>query len=237
MSTPFWSNQPQILWDTKYLADVWPSSQMSFDAQLNAITRLTIYLTFFGYLTTFNLMYLITGILTILAIYIIYKFRKTPLIKKTLEGFSQNKSGWDPQVKDELGKKQPLSKFMDQTFYDSSSNNPFGNVLLTEITDDPKRQAAQPAFNPETYVDIVNDTKRMVQEQNPGIKNTNYKLFGDLWNKFELDFCLRNFYTTPNTRIPNDQGAYADYLYGTMPSCKDGNAFECVKDNLRYILI
>jgi hypothetical protein len=41
----------------------------------------------------------------------------------------------------------------------------------------------------------------------------------------------------PNTRVTNDQGAYADYLYGSMPSCKDGNAFACVQDNLRYILI
>jgi hypothetical protein len=77
----------------------------------------------------------------------------------------------------------------------------------------------------------------MVQEQNKGIKTTDKKLFGDLWDNFELDLCLRNFYTTANSKVPNDQGAYADYLYGSMPSCKDGNAFECVKDNSRYILI
>ena len=28
------------------------------------------------------------------------------------------------------------------------------------------------------------------------------------------------FYSMPNTRITNDQGAYAEYLYGNMPSGK-----------------
>jgi len=236
MNTPFWSNDPQILWNTKYLVDIWPSNKMNLESQLNALSRLIIYLSIFGFLISLNIMYLITGILTLIPIYLIYKFRKSPIVKKTLEGFS-NFQGWDPQVHTDSGKTQPLQKFMDKTFYDSSSNNPFGNVLLTEIMDDPKRKAAPPSFNPNTYDDILTDAKKMVQEQNPGIKNTNKQLFGDLWDQYELDFCLRSFNTTPNTRIPNDQGAYADYLYGTMPSCKDGNGFECVKDNLRYILI
>jgi len=44
----------------------------------------------------------------------------------------------------------------------------------------------------------------------------------------------------PNTRVANDQGAYAEYLYGNMPSSKrsgpDG-AFQRVADSYRYILI
>jgi len=45
------------------------------------------------------------------------------------------------------------------------------------------------------------------------------------------------FYSMPNTRIPNDQTAFADFLYGNMPSCRDGSAFACVQDNERYLLI
>ncbi len=236
MNTSFWSNDPQILWNTRYLVDIWPTPQMNFEAQLNSISRLVIYLSVFGFLVSMNLLYLITGIITLFVIYLIYRYRKNPIIKKTLEGFSSNLS-WYPKVHTTNGKTENLDKFMDKTFYNSSSKNPFGNVLLTEIMDDPQRKAAPPAFNPNTYEDILTDAKKMVQEQNPGIKNTNKQLFGDLWDQYELDFCLRSFNTTPNTRVPNDQGAYADYLYGTMPSCKAGNAFECVKDNLRYILI
>ena len=40
---------------------------------------------------------------------------------------------------------------------------------------------------------------------NPGIKNTNKQLYGDLWNNFELDQSNRLFYSTANTRVANDQ--------------------------------
>ena len=32
------------------------------------------------------------------------------------------------------------------------------------------------------------------------------------------------------------QGAFAEYLYGDMPSCKDGDGIQCIKDNYRYTL-
>ena len=44
----------------------------------------------------------------------------------------------------------------------------------------------------------------MVQSLNPGIKNTNKQLFGDLGEKFEFDQSMSRFYSTPNTKIEND---------------------------------
>ena len=74
---------------------------------------------------------------------------------------------------------------------------------------------------------------------NPEIKNTNKQLYGDLWEKFNLDQSNRSFYSTANTRVTNDQGAYAQFLYGNMPSGKssgpDGD-FARVQDNYRYTL-
>ena len=32
---------------------------------------------------------------------------------------------------------------------------------------------------------------------------------------------MRNFYTMPNTQIPNNQKKFAEFCYGNMPSCKD----------------
>ena len=51
-----------------------------------------------------------------------------------------------------------------------------------------------------------------------------------------LDQSNRVFYSTANTRVSNDQGAYAKYLYGDMPSCKNNDTLECVKDSYRYTL-
>jgi len=46
---------------------------------------------------------------------------------------------------------------------------------------------------------------------------------------------MRQFYPTANTKIPNDQTAFAEFCYGNMPSCKDGTGLQCVKDNSRWI--
>jgi hypothetical protein len=102
--------------------------------------------------------------------------------------------------------------------------------------DKPKRKPAPPSFSTEVYEDISNNTKKMIQTLNPGIKNTNQQLFGDLGEKFEFDQSMWQYYSNPNTKIPNDQGAFADFLYGDMPSCRGGDDIACVKDNFRYTL-
>jgi hypothetical protein len=111
---------------------------------------------------------------------------------------------------------------------------------LTQINDDPERKSAPPAFNVDVDEDITKNVKRSVQMMNPGIKNTNKQLYGDLWQNFLLDDSNRVFYSTANTRVqPGDQSSFGNFLYGTMPSAKESNeggAFARVQDNYRYTL-
>ena len=44
---------------------------------------------------------------------------------------------------------------------------------------------------------------------------------------------MRNFHSMPNTTIPNGQKAFAEFCYGNMPSCKDGDNEQCSKINRR----
>jgi len=44
---------------------------------------------------------------------------------------------------------------------------------------------------------------------------------------------MRQFSSTANTRIVNDQGAFAQFLYGNMPSCKDGDVMKCSSSDTR----
>jgi len=124
-------------------------------------------------------------------------------------------------------------------FKEGNKKNPFSNVLLTQINDEPERKAAPPAFNIEVDGDITKNVKRAVQMLNPGIKNTNKQLFGDLWQQFQLDNSLRVFNSTPNTKICSDQGAYSKFLYADMWSAKQSTpegAIMRLKDNYRYTL-
>jgi len=45
---------------------------------------------------------------------------------------------------------------------------------------------------------------------------------------------MRNFHTMPNTQIPNNQRSFAEFCYGNMASCKDGDDISCTK-NLRRV--
>jgi hypothetical protein len=107
--------------------------------------------------------------------------------------------------------------------------------------DNPDRKAAAPSFNPDVYDDITKAVKSQTQMLYPDIKNTNKQLYGDLYDNFQLDTdMMQNFYSTANTRVASDQGAYGQFLYGNMPSGKDSGpdgAFARVQDNARYILI
>ena len=230
MSVPFWSNDPTILLNKDYLFELWPSANMSFEEKLNAISRIVLFLTLLGFLFTRTIRILIVGIATLAIIFFLYRLRKTHVVKgminNEVEGFSNNMTT-NPVT---------LESVLKSNYVKQSKKNPFNNVLLTDIGDYPDREPAPPSFNPDVYEDINSNTKKMVQFLNPGIKNTNKQLFGDLGEKFNLDQSMIQYYSTPNTRVCNDQGAFANYLYGDMPSCRGGDSIECLKDNFRYTL-
>ena len=238
MTATFWSNEPSILFNKDYILQLWPSSTMSYEEKLNSITRLVILMTILGYIFTFSIRFILIGFATLIIIFVLYNSRKQKLSKDMLDGsFKEGFSGIDIKNQEStIINPETLKTYLKSEFTPVSKKNPLGNVLLTEITDDPNRKSAPPSFNTEVYEDINNTTKRMVQNLNPGIKNTNKQLFGDLGEQFEFDQSQWSFYSMPNTKIPNDQGAFANYLYGDMPSCRDGDAFAFIKDNQRYNL-
>ena len=53
------------------------------------------------------------------------------------------------------------------------------------------------------------------------------RLYCDLGDNAQFEQSMRQFYTNPNTSIPNDQKAFAEWLYGNMPSCKGGDKYKC----------
>ena len=240
MSTQFWTNEPTILLNKEYIFDLWPTSNMNYEQKLNAITRLIIIITILGYILTSSIRILVAGIVTIVVIFVMYKMRKQKLTSEIMkEGFkiTGNQSTSDNPTT--ITNPETLQTALKSEFKLGNKNNPFSNVLLTDIMDDPDRKAAPPSFNPEVDVDITKNIKKSVQFMNPGIKNTNKQLYGELWENFELDQSNRAFFSTANTRVVNDQGAFSKFLYGDMPSAKGSSVEDNLqreKDNYRYTL-
>ena len=242
MTIQFWSNDPTILFNKDYIFELWPTTNMSYEQKLNAITRLIIVITILGFILTRSTRILIVGLVTVSLIFVLYKMREQKVSRKN-EGFevqgNQVTGLFDKKMKT-ITNPVTLESVVSTEFQEGNKKNPFSNVLLTDIMDDPDRKAAPPSFNPEIEEKITKDVKKSVQFMNPGINNTNKQLFGDLWNNFELDQSNRIFYSTANTRVTNDQGAFAKYLYDDLKySAKESTpegAFARVQDNYRYTL-
>jgi hypothetical protein len=247
MSTiQFWINDPTILFDKEYIFELWPTSNMSYEQKLNAICRVIILSTLLGFILTRTLKIVIVGVLSLAAIVVLYKQmnKNKKLVKEMLnEGFvvqGNEVTGLFDKKGKEITNPVTLETVISTEFKEGNKTNPFSNVLLTDIMDDPNRKAAPPSFNPEVEEDITKNVKKAVQYMNPGIKNTNKQLYGDLWNNFELDQSNRLFYSTANTRVTNDQGAFAQFLYNDLKysgkeSTPEG-AIARVQDNYRYTL-
>jgi hypothetical protein len=244
MTTPFWSNDPTILFNKDSILQLWPMQQMTFEAKLNAISRILIIMTILGFLFTRNMNIIIIGIVTLAIIFTLYKFRKQKLVSSLIkkEGFSVNSSMQPSALSQNQMTTNPvtLETVLRSNFHPTTKKNPMGNVLLTDIMDTPNRLAAAPSFNPDVYDDIDSAVKKQTQMLNPGIINTTKQLYGDLKDNYDLDNSMMRFYSTANTRVCNDQGAFASWLYSNMPSGKSSGpdgAFARVQDNYRYILI
>jgi len=238
----FWTNDPLVLFNRDHIFELWPTLHMCYAEKLNAISRLILLLTILGYILTRSNRMLIVGILTLLVIVFLYRMRRDKVTKEMMENFEvqgNQVTGMFDKKPDSYVNPVTLDEVLKTEFKEGNKKNPFSNVLLTQITDEPNRKAAPPSFNVDVDVDITKNVKRAVQMMNPGIKNTNKQLFGDLWQQFELDQSNRTFFSTANSRVTNDQGAFGTFLYGNMPSSKedtpDGNT-QRVKDAYRYTL-
>jgi len=241
MTTPFWSNDPTILFNKAAIFQVWPAPSMSFEAKMNAISRIVILLSTLGFIFTMKFNFLIIGAITLAIIFSIYRFRKQSVVSGMKENFAQRKKKEASAPAPVVSNPVTLENVLRSEFHPTTKKNPFGNVLLTDIMDNPDRPAAAPSFNPAVSDDITSAVKKQTQMLYPGIKNTNKQLYGDLYDNYQLDTdMMQRFYSTANSRVTNDQGAYGQWLYGNMPSGKDSGpdgAFARVQDNYRYILI
>ena len=92
--------------------------------------------------------------------------------------------------------------------------NPFMNVLLTEIGDNPYRNPAANVQGNAVKAELDSYFHTMFTSDP-----------GDVWNKTQNQ---RIWVAQPSTTIPNDQTGFANWLYRTPgQSCKEGNLSQC----------
>ena len=224
---PFWSENPNILLDSRYVAEFFPMEGMTHNQKLNAISRVVIILTITIFLYDRNKMVLLIGLLTLGSIYLLYYYRKQEQNKKITE----KHEGFENPA---LAVLSNYSIDKANTFDAPSDTNPFSNVLLPDYDYNPDKKPAPPAFNDSVNQTILQQAQQLVMDQNPGQPDIAKKLFTDLGEQFIFEQSLQPFYSNPATTIPNDQAGFADFCYGSMVSCKEGNLFACARNLDRY---
>lgn len=212
MTTTFWLYNPNILFKTDEISQIWPTNEMSFESKLNSITRLVILLSILGFLITKKNKIILSGLITLGSIILLYKL-KTKNDKK--EGFTNSE----------------LYTILKSDFTQPTVTNPAMNILLPEINDNPFRKEAAPAFNPIVEKNINKKTKEFVVKNfnDPTIEE---RLFNDLGDNFTFDQSMRSWNPMPSSTIPNDQKAFTEYCYGDMIACRDigNNELACTRN-------
>ena len=214
MTNQFWLSDPTILLNKQHILELWPNKNMDKHDKLNAISRLIILLTILGFLYTREFKMLITGLITLVVIVLVNKIQAKPIKKVvTTEAFTDGN----------------LYELVKDNFSEPVKNNPLMNVMLTDIHDNPQKKPAAPTYNPVVTENINNATKKMVSDNfdDPTIED---RLFKDLGDNFSFDQSMRTWYATPNTQVPNDQKKFAEFCYGGMTSCKEGNEIACSRN-------
>ena len=206
-NTPFWYEDPSILIDRESLTEIFPSKRFDIIRKLNAIVRLAIIYT---------------------VIMFAYKREKTylviPFIAMGITWVIRSKQG--DLKKDAVYKKSVANQLDDLVKINDlatecripTKENPFMNPKLTDFGNNkPPAPKSCPTYN---NVGVQRRVEDLFNED----------LYRDVTDVFGKNNSQRQFFTVPGNQVPNDQGAFAQWLYGTPPTCKEGNATACLAD-------
>lgn len=226
----FWSENPNVLLQSP---EFFPTQGMTYPQKMNAISRLILLLSLAGFLFSQNIRLLFVAAVVLLGIYLVY------VSSSTSKKGSHKKEHFDSNVPSEIVNNvfekvnRPVPKKVD-VFDAPTPQNPMSNVLMTDYDYNPYKKPAPPAFNKSVGENILSQAKQMVANANSSQPDIADKLFRNLGDEFIFEQSLRPFASNPNTTIPNDQQAFADFCYGSMISSKEGNMFSLARNLARH---
>ncbi len=208
----FWLENPNALLNKHHITEIWPNSDFDLGRKLNAITRLIIILAILGYFLTKSIYIPVSALVSIIVLVIIFKSKN----KKADEGFVGSFKKRDASISE-------IGQVLEKEFTLPTKKNPVMNILMNEYSENPTRKPAAPAYNDEVHEEI-----------NEKAQSRDKRLYKNLGDNLSFENSMRNFYAMPNTQIPNNQKDFALFCYGNMPSCKDGDALQCSKNNALF---
>jgi hypothetical protein len=187
----FWVNEPTVLFNNKYINQIWPYSYLTYEEKLNAATRFIVIITLLGYVLLNRFIIIVLGLIVVGVIVLLYKKKE--------------------------GMVFPYYGVNDQQTIEQ--NNPFGNVLMTDYKFNPNKKAVNADYTPDLENTLNSKIKEFIVQENSDNNEIN-NLFNNVGDQFKFEQNNHQFYTNPSTTIPNKQDDFLSFCFGTLPSEK-----------------
>lgn len=196
-----WYHNPVVLVDEDELGHIIPSATDSNADQMNAIMRFALYFTVILLVMRRdpNVLFMLVAVGAFTFIIHESKLREDQHRDDTMEKL-EVEQGPDGEL---------CSK--------PTRDNPFMNVLPTDVGDFPNRpKACSPGRS---------GVKKRIE------KKFSHNLYRDVSDAFGRASHSRQFYTMPSSTVPNNREDFMKWCYERGPTCKEGNGVQCVRNN------
>jgi len=244
----FWLDNLKVLYKNDNYLSIIPSKENTYVENLNAITRICIYYMIILFLFQMNIEYYYISLILIIFMIGLFHVWKNDF-KQTINNNTQInddtssnndrraveiESGYiDSDNKLHVGKYQKKDKLQFKPDFTPEQLLKYQNASCRKPTGD------NPFMNP-NVVDFNNDDQPVAcNSDDDDIKegektNFNLDLYRDVSDLFDIKNSQRQFFTVPNTAIPNDQTGFANWCYKSPSTCKE-NQTNCLRyEDIRY---
>jgi hypothetical protein len=196
----FWFDDAFILLDKERLTEFFPSqsNHTTLEERLNAIVRLSMYLSLMLYAYHKEPAYLFIFLITCVGSILVYKQEKQHVKENMLS---------EPSLPKQAEERE------DATCTPPTLDNPFMNATMKDYlnVDESNRIIDRPQA-----CDTADPIIKKEMDRTFG-----HNLFTDVDDLFGKMNSQRQFYTMPSTTIPNKQGEFANWLYSNPKTCKE----------------
>lgn len=239
------------IFNLNYALKIFPESSMTYPEKINTLVRLSIYIGLILGLFYSNYLFLYIPIITMGLTYLLYIFRLDQLeTTRAQQGPNANLNSITNKQLNNL-KDKNISKFGNvgnvgnignvdniDDYFGSGMGIGIGNNIeegdfkaMLNIKTCSKPNSNNPFMNPLVYDSRTRDMG--CDSVKPEIQNQieseyNKYCIKDISDIYNHNSGRRQFYTVASTTYPNNQGAFANWLYKTPPTCKEGNGAQCI---------
>ena len=235
----FWFDKPSELFKTSKLNLFIPTNDMSNIQKLNSILRFTIYFSLIVYFLKEDYRIFYSVIVVCLLTIFIHKYSNINLdnfnnMEKIMNNFELKNGNlyFKKNLSDDndsMVNQNHISKkcikptnynpFMNRNIFDKKFPNSKNCDYNSKLKDYNNWKEETSNYNSDTTIEEIVEDKFNINL---------YKNVGDI---FDRNNSQRQYYTVASNTLPNNQMEFAQWLYNTPKTCKEGNEKDCNKEN------